>query len=427
MPTESRLPEVRMTTLANGVRVVTQKITGMQSAAVGIRIDSSTRNEPADMGGSSHFIEHLLFKGTGLRSADRIMEEFDALGARANAYTSQEEVFYFATSLAAAVPSTFEILADLFVNSALPLHEVEKERNVVLQEISMNQDNPGRYVYNRFHRGFWNGHPLGSPVLGTPESIGDILRERLLSHKHAHYVANATIVSAAGDLEHERVVELSGHYLNSLPSGALPVSAAPRKWSPGVAEHVHHQRPMEQTQFFMGYPIPPAGSRHRNTLAVLNQILGSGMSSRLFREVRERRSLAYSVYSSMASYSDSGGLLIFAGTNPERASEALNVCHGELLRFCSETVSQEVLESAKQQICNKRLMALDDCEIQIRRISNTTSILGEPEPIGPTLESIRAVTAADLRSMARELFTDVVPRVESVGQGDGPGLPQTSA
>lgn len=424
MQSDSFLPNVQMTTLANGVRVVTQKITGMQSAAVGIRIDSSTRNEPADMGGSSHFIEHLLFKGTGQRSADRIMEDFDALGAKANAYTSQEEVFYYATSLASAVPDTFEILSDLFVNSVLPPGEVEKERGVVLQEIAMNQDNPGRFVYHQFHRGFWKGHPLGLPVLGTPGSIKAIPRDRLLEHKRTQYIANATIVSAAGNLEHGQIVELSERLLRDLPTGTLPASPPARGWRPALAEHVHHQRPMEQTQYYMGYPIPPAGSEHRSTLAVLNQVLGSGMCSRLFREVRERRGLAYSVYSTMASYSDSGGLLIFAGTKPERAREAIDVCHAELQRFCSETVGDEILASAKQQIRNKRLMALDDCEIQVRRISNTTSILGEPEPIAPTLEAIAAVTAADVRSMAEELFRDVIPRVESIGPGDGPGLPR---
>src|SRR5689334_8706133 len=160
MSISKRLPDTRMTTLDNGIRVVTQNVANMQSAAIGIRIDSSTRNEAADMGGASHFIEHLLFKGTERRSADRIMEEFDALGARANAYTSQEEVFYYATSLASAIPATFEILADLFVNSTLPPQEVEKERGVVLQEISMNHDNPSRFVYHQFHRGFWRAHPL---------------------------------------------------------------------------------------------------------------------------------------------------------------------------------------------------------------------------------------------------------------------------
>jgi len=423
MSPQEHLPQTRMTTLANGIRVVTQNVAAMQSAAIGIRIDSSTRNEPADIGGASHFIEHLLFKGTEQRSADRILEGFDALGARANAYTSQEEVFYYATSLASAVPATFEILADLFVNSVLPLEEVEKERGVVLQEISMNHDNPGRFVYHRFHRGFWQGHPLGTPVLGTPESIGAIHRDRLMDHKHLHYLANATIVSAAGNVDHDRIVALSERLLNGLPVGELPVKSPPEGWRPSMAEHIHHQRPMEQTQFYMGYPIPPAGNKHRNTLAVLNQILGCGMSSRLFREVRERRSLAYSVYSSMSSYTDSGGLLIYAGTRPERAREAIGVCHGELVRFCSETVSDEVLESAKQQIRGKRLMALDDCEIQVRRISNTTSITGEPEPIGPLLEAITAVSSADVQEMAQELFSGVVPRVESVGPGDGPGLP----
>lgn len=424
MPKSLHLPETRMTTLDNGIRVVTQNVAHMQSAAIGIRIDSSTRNEAADMGGASHFIEHLLFKGTERRSADRIMEEFDALGARANAYTSQEEVFYYAVSLASAVPATFEILADLFVNSVLPPKEVEKERGVVLQEISMNHDNPGRFVYHQFHRGFWKSHPLGLPVLGTAESIGSIRRDRLMEHKLSHYIADATIVSAAGNVEHDRIVELAERLLRDLPRGTLPLRAPEAGWQPAVAEQCHYQRPMEQAQFYMGYPIPAAGSEHRHSLAVFNQILGCGMSSRLFREVRERRSLAYSVYSSMASYTDSGCLLIFAGTGPERAQEAVDVCHGEMMRFCNETVSDETLNSAKEQIRSKRLMALDDGEVQVRRISNTTSIMGAPEPIAASLDGIAAVSAADIRSLALELFSNAIPRVESVGPGDGPGLPR---
>ncbi len=424
MSESTHLPDTRMTTLDSGIRVVTQNVASMQSAAIGIRIDSSTRNEAADLGGASHFIEHLLFKGTEQRSADRIMEEFDALGARVNAYTSQEEVFYYATSLASVVPATFEILADMFVNSTLPSDEVEKERGVVLQEISMNHDNPDRFVYRQFHSGFWKDHPLGLSVLGTAESIGSVPRDRLLAHKLAHYIASGTIVSAAGNVEHDRIVELAERLLRSLPNGTLPVRTPDAGWRPAVAEHNHHQRSMEQTQFYMGYPIPAAGSEHRHTLAVFNQILGCGMSSRLFREVRERRSLAYSVYSTMSSYTDSGGLLIFAGTKPERAQEAIDVSHGEVMRFCNEAVSDETLNNAKEQIRSKRLMALDDCDIQVRRISNTTSILGAPEQIAASLEGIAGVSAADVQSLARELFTNVIPRVESVGPGDGPGLPR---
>ncbi len=424
MPHRTELPRPRMTTLDNGIRVVTQTIAGMQSAAIGIRIDSSTRNEPTDLGGASHFIEHLLFKGTERRSADRIMEEFDALGAGANAYTSQEEVFYYATCLASAIPATFDILADLFVNSILPPTEVEKERGVVLQEISMVQDNPGRYVYQQFHQGFWRDHPLGRSVLGTTEAISAVGRDQLLAHKLSHYVSDATIVSAAGNVEHDRIVELSQRLLKGLPRGTVPCVAPDPGWQPAIAVPSHNQRPMEQTQFYMGYPAPPAGNEHRHVLAVFNQILGGGMSSRLFREVRERRGLAYAVYSTTVSYSDSAGLLVFAGTGPERAQEAIDVCHGEILRFCSETVSAETLESAKEQLRCRRLMSLDDCETQVRRISNSTSIFGEAEPMAEVLKGIAAVSAEDVRSLARSLFADVVPRVESVGPGDGPGLPR---
>jgi len=415
---------VQMSTLPNGIRVVTQKITAMQSAAIGIRIDSSTRNETDESRGASHFIEHLLFKGTERRSADRIMEEFDALGARVNAYTSQEEVFYYATSLASVVPATFGILADMFVNSTLPNEEVEKERSVVLQEISMNQDNPTRFVYHQFHKGFWNAHPLGLPVLGTTESIRSMERDLLISHKRANYIADATIVSAAGNVEHDRIVEMTEAMLRDLPGGDIPAATPETGWRQSIAEQVHYQRPMEQIQFFMGYPTPPAGSEHRHTLNVLNQILGCGMSSRLFREVRERRGLAYSVYSMMSSYSDAGGLLIYAGTGADKAQEAVDVCHGEMMRLCKETVSPETLESAKEQIRCKRLMALDDCDSQVRRIATSTSLLGAPEPIALSLEGIAAVRGEDVRSLAENLFSGVFPRVESVGPGEGPGLPR---
>jgi predicted Zn-dependent peptidase len=295
---------------------------------------------------------------------------------------------------------------------------------VVLQEISMNHDNPTRFVYHQFHKGFWNAHPLGLPVLGTVETISSMDRDHLMSHKLSNYVANATIVSAAGNVEHDQIVELTERLLCGLPVGNLPVIAAESGWRHSIAEQAHYQRPMEQIQFYMGYPIPPAGNEHRHELAVFNQILGCGMSSRLFREVRERRGLAYSVYSMTSSYSDTGGLLIYAGTGAESAQEAIDVCHGEIMRFCGETVSDESLESAKEQIRCMRLMALDDCDTQVRRIANGTSLLGAPEPIALSLEGVAAVSAESVRSLAKSLFSDVIPRVESVGPGDGPGLPR---
>jgi predicted Zn-dependent peptidase len=423
MPTKERLPDVQLTTTSNGVRVVTQRIHNMQSAAIGIRIDSSTRNEEPASGGASHFIEHLLFKGTPTRTADQIMDEFNSLGARANAYTSQEEVFFYAISLASAIPQTFEILADMFINSAFPAQEVEKERGVVLQEISMNQDTPARFIYNQFHQGFWKGHPIGTPILGTVDTIGSMLRDRLIYHKFSNYLAGATIVSVAGNVEHDRIVEQTERLFRELPSGSPTVATARQGWQPGVADREHYPRGLEQTLFYMGYPLPPAGNEHRHELAVFNQILGNGMNSRLFREVRERRSLAYTVYSMVSSYSDTAGLMIHAGTSAERAQEAVDVSHAEVMRFCEELVPEDVLTAAKEQIRSSRLMALDDCETQVRRISNTTSLLGAPEPIALSLESIATVSAEDIRAMARSLFAGVQPRIESVGPGDGPGLP----
>lgn len=424
MSTTQNTPQVRMTTLSNGIRVVSQQIPGMQSAAVGIRNDSSTRNEPADCAGASHFIEHLLFKGTPTRSADQITDEFNSIGARANAYTSQEEVFYYAVALASIIPATFDILADMFVNSWLPEKEVEKERAVVLQEILMNQDTPSRFIYNQFHQGFWQGHPLGSPILGTSESIGAIGRNRLMDYKLSNYLSSAAIVSVAGNVEHDRMVEQAERALGALPTGSPQVKKQEQGWQSAIGENRHFPRPLEQTLFYMGYPLPPAGNQHRHKLAVFNQILGTGMNSRLFREVRERRSLAYTVYSMMSSYTDSAALMIYAGTSADRAQEAVDVCHGEVMRFCEEKVSEEMLAAAKEQIRSARLMALDDCETQVRRISNTTSLLGAPEPVGVSLEAIAAVTAEEVRDMARLLFADVVPRVESVGSGEGPGLPR---
>jgi predicted Zn-dependent peptidase len=424
MPKVDSLPDVKMTTTSNGVRVVTQQTPNMQSAAVGIRIDSSTRNEEPDRAGASHFIEHLLFKGTPTRTADGIMDEFNRIGARANAYTSQEEVFFYAISLASIIPPTFEILADMFLNATFPPEEVEKERGVVLQEISMNQDTPGRFIYNQFHQGFWKGHPLGLPILGTVESISAMPRDRLLEHKLTNYLADATIVSVAGNVEHDRMIEQVDRMLRELSKGEVAARKADPAWKPALRENAHYPRPMEQTLFYMGYPLPPAGNEHRHELAVFNQILGSGMTSRLFREVRERRSLAYTVYSMLSSYSDSASLLIHAGTSAERAQEAVDVCHTEVMRFCEERVTEEVLNAAKEQIRSNRLMALDDCETQVRRISNTTSMLGAPEPIAASLEAVAAVTAEDIRSMAQKLFANVVPRVDSVGPGEGPGLPK---
>jgi predicted Zn-dependent peptidase len=412
----SSTPKVHQAELANGIRVITQPTPGLQGAAIAIHVLSGSRDEDPRIGGASHFIEHLLFKGTEKRSSYQITNELDAIGASPNACTSQEGVTYYLKSLNSDLPQAFDVLSDMFLNSSFPEKEIDMERGVVLEEIKRAEDNPDRFLHNRFAAGFWEDHPLGRPVLGTPEVISAITREQLMQHMRQRYVPKSTVVAAAGNIEHDAIVALVEGYLGATearePAPAAPPAAQGRY---GLATARHNLREMQQVQFYLGYPsLKPTDPRYWS-MQVLRLVLGGGMSSRLFREVREERGLAYSVGAYMLEYRDRPGFVVVAGCNSSRAQEAIEVCHGEVLKLSREKLTGQTLSDAKRQARGKLLLSLDDPCDWLIPMAREVGYFGRGRCIAEDLAQLEAVTPESIIAIADELFTGTSPRLESIG------------
>jgi predicted Zn-dependent peptidase len=409
-------PDIHQTELANGVRVITQPTPGLQGAGIAIHVLSGSRDEDPSICGASHFIEHLLFKGTEKRTSYQITTELDAIGAQPNACTSQEGVTYYVKALSSDLPQAFDVLSDMFLNSAFPEKEIEMERGVVLEEIKRSEDNPDRYLHNRFCNGFWQNHPLGRPVLGPPEVIRSISRDQLMQHMRERYVPKSTVVAATGNIDHDDIVSLVGKHLGDMKVRASVSAAAPTASDkPGLAIARHNFREMQQVQFYLGYPsLPPTDPRYWS-LQVLRLVLGGGMSSRLFREVREERGLAYSVGAYLLEYSDRPALVVVAGCNSGRAQEAIEVCHHEVLKFSTEKLTAQVLDDAKRQARGKLLLSLDDPSDWLIPLAKEVGYFGRARSMAEELAQLEAVTPETIIELAAEIFTGSLPRLESIG------------
>lgn len=412
----SNLPKIHQSELANGTRIITQPTPGLQGAAIAIHVLSGSRDEDPSIGGASHFIEHLLFKGTEKRSSYQITTELDAIGAQPNACTSQEGVTYYLKALSSDLPQAFDVLSDMFLNSNFPEKEIEMERGVVLEEIKRAEDNPDRFLHNRFASGFWAGHPLGRPVLGTPEVIGSITREQLMQHMRQRYVPKSTVVSAAGNIDHDSIVSLVDSYLGSgAAREPAPKPAFPAAAQIGVGCARHNQRDMQQVQFYLGYPsLPPTDPRYWS-MQLLRLVLGGGMSSRLFREVREERGLAYSVGAYLLEYSDRPAFVVVAGCNSSRAQEAIDVCHCEVLKLAKEKLTPLSLDDAKRQARGKLLLSLDDPADWLIPLSKEVGYFGRARTMAEELAQLEAVSPESIIAIAEELFIPQLPRLESIG------------
>lgn len=415
-------PELHQTTLPNGIRVITQPTPGLQGAGIAIHVASGARDEDSAMSGAAHFIEHLMFKGTEKRTFQQITAEFDALGVDPNAGTSQDGVTYHITVLREYIPKAFEILCDMFLNSTFPERELESERMVILEEITKYNDDHGRFLANRFCGGFWDGYPLGRPVIGYQDTVRSMSRDDLMSYKRRQYVPAQIIVTAAGNVDHDEFVALCGEHLGGFTAaGTEPPLVSPVSGISGMNAARHSKREMEQVQFFLGYRALLASDSRYWAFRIMNNVLGVGMGSRLFREVRELRGLAYSVGSTVWGFNDSAALLVTAGCDAGHAQEAIDVCHQEVMRLAGESFSSELLADAKRQARGRLLLGLDDpCSIAVG-MAYEAAQLGAPPSVGEDLAEIDAVTTDTILEIAGELFGSGLPRLESIG----PDVPLT--
>ena len=400
---------VRRTVLPSGVRILSEAVPGARSATIGYWVAVGSRDEHPDTYGSTHFLEHLLFKGTPTRSALDIAVSFDAVGGEHNALTSKEHTCYYAKVQDRDLPMAVDVLADMFTSSLLDATEFENERGVILEELAMADDDPSDVASERFFEAVLGEHPLGRPIGGNPGTIQAVTRDAVWSHYRENYRAQDLVITVAGAVDHDELVlavtaalTRAGWDLGALadPIGRRdPGAASIDRGSPLVVV----QRPIEQTNLILGVPGIAAADERRPTLTVLNSILGGGMSSRLFQEVREKRGLAYSVYSFAASYSDAGLFGLYAGCSPAKAPQVAELMLGEFARLGSDGVSQEELERAVGQLSGSSALALEDSDTRMSRLGRAELTLGEFVDLDETLRRLALVTPDGVRELAAEL------------------------
>jgi predicted Zn-dependent peptidase len=403
---------VRRTVLPGGVRVLTEAMPGLRSATFGCWVGVGSRDEAQGHLGSTHFLEHLLFKGTSRRAAMDIASAFDAVGGEANAVTGKEHTCYYARVLDEDLPMAVDVLCDMVTSARLDLEDVENERGVILEELAMNDDDPSDVVHERFAEAVLGSHPLGRPIGGTPQTIAAVGRDDIHSHYRHHYRSGTLVVTAAGGVDHDAVCAAVAAQLaaSGWPLEGQAVPSPRRRGTDAVAGAGQGQvvvvpRPTEQANVVLGSTGLTATDPRRYVMTVLNGVLGSGMSSRLFQEVREKRGLAYSVYSFASGYSDSGYFGLYAGCAPAKVDDVLALMRAELDRLAADGVSEEELARAHGQICGGLVLGLEDTGSRMSRLGKAELVHGEFTGLDESLVRVRSVTAEQVRELAADLAT----------------------
>jgi predicted Zn-dependent peptidase len=399
---------ITRTVLPGGLRLVTEAMPGVRSASVGIWVPVGSRDETPGLAGTSHFLEHLLFKGTGRRSALDIASAMDAVGGEFNAFTEKEHTCYYATVLDRDLPLALDIVADVVLDATLTVADVDVERGVVLEEIAMRDDDPSDLVHDEFATALFGDRPLGRPILGTEESIHALTRRQINGYYRRRYTTGGMVVSVAGNVEHETVLRLvrrafAGR-LDDSPA-SMPSRGGPQRLRP-PARPVHVVADeTEQANLVLGCHGVSRHDPRRFAVGVLSSALGGGMSSRLFQRIREERGLAYSVYSFSSSYSDAGMFGVYAGCQPGKTDEVLSLILAELDAAARGELAPEEIERGKGQMRGATVLGLEDAGSRMTRIGKSETIYGEVLGVDELLACIDAVTPADVAELAGDLLS----------------------
>ena len=396
--------------LANGLRIVTDRVDTVQSVSLGLWVAVGARHEAEAENGVSHFLEHMAFKGTPTRSAFRIAAEIEDIGGHLNAFTSRETTVYHATVLKQHVSVALDILADILCNSTFDEAELDRERNVILQEIRQAADTPDDVIFDRFQTAAFPAQALGRPVLGTADVVSSLPRRALTDYVGAHYGADRMILTAAGALDHDRIVGLAERFLGDFgrTGGECP---CPARYEGGDWREV---RDLEQAHLAIGFEGLRFGDEDYYPLAVLSTALGGGMSSRLFQELRERRGLAYSVYTFSSSYLDGGLFGFYAGTGPDEIGELVAAAGAELARAAGEAMAGPEIARARTLIKAGALLSLESMAARAERLAMQMQIYGHTIPIEDIAARIDAVESEDVRRVAERVFSSK-PIVAALG------------
>ena len=401
----------RRTELGNGVRVVSEAVPGARSLSVGVWIGVGSRDEPPERAGLCHVLEHLIFKGTADRDARSLAVAFDAVGGEMNAYTAKERTAYYSRVPAGAEDIGLDLLLEAVTQAELREEDLDQEREVILEELAGAEDDPGDWADTKLFEVLFADHPLGREVIGSVESVGSITRQDVVDFVAGHHGGANVVVSAAGVVDHDRLVDGVQRWLHTVPSSTPSGRVAPANAAGG---RIHVRRRTEQTQLALGWRCGGLHSPDRYALTVLEHVLGDGPASRLFFEVREQRALAYSVGSALALYSDVGTLLVSTAVAPERALETKRVIEGEVARVAADGITSDELVATVGYVVGSTLIGLEEASTCMARLGYLELTYGTVTPVEAYLDKIRAVTLQDVQRVAASTFA-AAPAQATVG------------
>ncbi len=395
---------IRRTVLPNGMLVLTESMPHMRSVSMGAWINSGSRDEPAEENGLSHFVEHMVFKGTTTRSAQDIAREVDSIGGNLDAFTGKESVCFNIKVLDENLAPALDVLSDLVLHPQFSQADLEREQGVILEEIKMDEDNPDYLVHETFTQNFWRNHPLGRPILGTARTVSSFTQATVFSHHARRFTPENLVFSAAGHLQHDEfLAEVEKKFGGLKPTGEPTVET---ETHPATTAHItlKKKKSLEQVQMCLGVPAPAIDHPDRFGLYLLNNMLGGGMSSRLFESIRENEGLAYSIYSELSPFRDTGALSIYAGMSLDKTQRVLALTLAELRRLKQEAVSYAELKRAKDQMKSNIVLGLESSSSRMSNLARQQMFFGRFIPVEEIVREIDQVTPEDTQRLANELF-----------------------
>jgi predicted Zn-dependent peptidase len=389
--------------LDTGLRLITESMPHVRSVSIGVWLTRGSRDEEDVRSGIAHFVEHMLFKGTGNRSAEDIAQAIDSIGGQLDAFTAKEYASYYIKVLDEHLPLAVDLLSDIVMNPAFPADEVEREKKVILEEIKMVEDTPDDLVHELFTQHFWEGHPLGRPILGSPETVESFNQTTLREYFGGVYTAENLIVAAAGNFDHARVRDLIARAFEKLPRKGVPANDAPPRVVPQV---IIRDKDLEQSHVCLGTSSYPQNHQERYVSYIMNTVLGGSMSSRLFQNVREKRGLAYAVFSGLSAYRDAGNITIYAGCANEAVPEVVNLCVDELRGLKQAPVPEPELRRAKDHLKGSLMLSLENTASRMSHLARQEIYFERHFGLDETLAGVERVAAIDVQRVAQDLFAN---------------------
>ena len=393
---------IRREVLPNGLTLITEEMDHIRSISIGIWIKTGSRDEDKEWNGISHFVEHMVFKGTQHRSAEEIARQVDSIGGNIDAFTAKECVSFSMKVLDEHLPIALDVLSDLVLNPVFDEQDISRERGVILEEIKMDEDNPDYLVHEIFTQNFWKGHSLGLPILGTRDTVKRFERVPVLESYAKHFAPGNMIITAAGYLKHDRFVELVRKHFNHMK----PVKNGFHRAPPTISSRIvlRNKKALEQVQICVGVPSYPITHERRHSSYILNTLLGGGMSSRLFQNIRERQGLAYAIYSDLNPYRDTGCLSVYAGTSKASATKVVESVVSEFSKLKKDTVSPDELRRAKDQLKGSLMLSLESSTARMSNLARQEMYFDRFYGLDELIAKIEAVTAEELQQLANNFF-----------------------